>query len=153
MSALHQVDLSVHFLELELTESMLMDDTNSIQKQINELRAFGILFSIDDFGTGYLNLGYLTKFNVSILKLDRSFVMNICNSTNELQIVKAIIGMSKSLGITNIAEGVENKETASIFAKLGCEMWQGYYWSRPLPQKDFIALLSENVGEGQVIPN
>ncbi len=76
--------------------------------------------------------------------------MNICNSPNELQIVKAIIEMSKSLGITNIAEGVEDKETASTLAKLGCEMGQGYYWSRPLPQKDFIALLSEKVGEGQV---
>ena len=151
MSALHQADLPAHFLELELTESMLMDDTHSIQKQINELRAFGISFSIDDFGTGYSNLGYLTKFNVSTLKLDRSFVMNISNSSNELQIVKAIIEMSKSLGITNIAEGVENKETANTLAELGCEMGQGYYWSRPLPQKDFIALLSEKVGQGQVI--
>ncbi len=150
MSALHQADLPAHFLELELTESMLMDDINHIQKQINELRAFGISFSIDDFGTGYSNLGYLTKFNVSTLKLDRSFVMNICHSTNELQIVKAIIEMSKSLGITNIAEGVEDKETADMLTELGCEMGQGYFWSKPLPQKDFIALLSEKAGEGQV---
>lgn len=142
MSALHKVDLPAHFLELELTESMLMDDINFIQKQINELRSLGISFSIDDFGTGYSNLGYLTKFNVSTLKLDRSFVMNICQSTNELQIVKAIIGMSKSLGITNVAEGVEDKETACVLANLGCEMGQGYYWSKPLPQEAFIALLS-----------
>ncbi len=142
MSALHKVDLPAHFLELELTESMLMDDINFIQKQINELRSLGISFSIDDFGTGYSNLGYLTKFNVSTLKLDRSFVMNICQSTNELQIVKAIIGMSKSLGITNVAEGVEDKETGCVLANLGCEMGQGYYWSKPLPQEAFIALLS-----------
>ena len=142
MSALHKVDLPAHFLELELTESMLMDDINFIQKQINELRSLGISFSIDDFGTGYSNLGYLTKFNVSTLKLDRSFVMNICQSTNELQIVKAITGMSKSLGITNVAEGVEDKETACVLANLGCEMGQGYYWSKPLPQEAFIALLS-----------
>jgi len=147
MSALHQADLPAHFLELELTESMLMDDTNYVQKQINELRALGISFSIDDFGTGYSNLGYLTKFNVSTLKLDRSFVMNICHSTNELQIVKAIIEMSKSLGITNVAEGVEDKETASLLTELGCEMGQGYFWSKPLPQKEFIALLSEKVGQ------
>jgi diguanylate cyclase (GGDEF)-like protein len=145
MSSLHQADLSAHFLELELTESMLMDDINYIQKQINELRASGISFSIDDFGTGYSNLGYLTKFNVSTLKLDRSFVMNICHSTNELQIVKAIIEMSKSLGITNVADGVEDQETASMLAELGCEIGQGYFWSKPLAQKDFIALLSENV--------
>ena len=142
MSALHKVDLPAHFLELELTESMLMDDINFIQKQINELRSLGISFSIDDFGTGYSNLGYLTKFNVSTLKLDRSFVMNICQSTNELQIVKAITGMSKSLGITNVAEGVEDKETGCVLANLGCEMGQGYYWSKPLPQEAFIALLS-----------
>jgi len=141
LNALSQADLPAHFLELELTESMLMDDINYIQKQINELRSFGISFSIDDFGTGYSNLGYLTKFNVSTLKLDRSFVMNICHSSNELQIVKAIIEMSKSLGITNVAEGVEDKETASMLAKLGCEMGQGYLWSKPLSQQDFIDLL------------
>ncbi|PKI16393.1 putative bifunctional diguanylate cyclase/phosphodiesterase [Colwellia sp. 12G3] len=144
MALLHQANLPAHFLELELTESMLMDDINSIQKQINELRSFGISFAIDDFGTGYSNLGYLTKFNVSILKLDRSFVMNICQSSNELQIVKAIIEMSKSLNITNVAEGIEDKETANLLAKLGCEIGQGYLWSKPLPQQEFIALLSEN---------
>jgi len=142
MSALHKVDLPAHFLELELTESMLMDDINYIQKQINELRSLGISFSIDDFGTGYSNLGYLTKFNVSTLKLDRSFVMNISQSTNELQIVKAIIEMSKSLGITNVAEGIEDDETAAMLTDLKCEMGQGYYWSKPLPQEEFIALLS-----------
>jgi diguanylate cyclase (GGDEF)-like protein len=146
MSALHQAPLSAHFLELELTESMLMDDINYIQKQINELRVFGVSFSIDDFGTGYSNLGYLTKFNVSSLKLDRSFVMNICHSSNEVQIVKAIIEMSKSLGITNIAEGIEDKETANLLTVLGCEVGQGYYWSKPLSQKDFISLLKQKKG-------
>jgi EAL domain-containing protein (putative c-di-GMP-specific phosphodiesterase class I) len=125
---------------------MLMDDINYIQKQINELRVFGVSFSIDDFGTGYSNLGYLTKFNVSSLKLDRSFVMNICHSSNEVQIVKAIIEMSKSLGITNIAEGIEDKETANLLTVLGCEVGQGYYWSKPLSQKDFISLLKQKKG-------
>ena len=143
INTLHQANLPAHFLELELTESILMDDINHIQKQINELRAFGISFAIDDFGTGYSNLGYLTKFNVCTLKLDRSFVMNISKSSNELQIVKAIIEMSKSLNITNIAEGIEDKETASILAKLGCEVGQGYFWSKPLPQQDFITFLSD----------
>ncbi|KGJ97594.1 putative bifunctional diguanylate cyclase/phosphodiesterase [Colwellia psychrerythraea] len=143
MSALHQANLPAHFLELELTESMLMDDINYIQKQINELRSFGISFAIDDFGTGYSNLGYLTKFNVCTLKLDRSFVKNICHSSNELQIVKAIIGMSKSLSITNVAEGIEDKATANILAELGCDMGQGYFWSKPVAQADFIALLRE----------
>lgn len=146
MSALHQASLPAHFLELELTESMLMDDINYIQKQINELRVFGISFAIDDFGTGYSNLGYLTKFNVCTLKLDRSFVMNICHSSNELQIVKAIIEMSKSLSITNIAEGIEDKETANILARLGCEVGQGFFWSKPLSQKDFVSLLKQKKG-------
>jgi len=143
MSILHQANLPAHFVELELTESMLMDDINFIQKQINELRVFGVSFSIDDFGTGYSNLGYLAKFNVSSLKLDRSFVMNVSHSSNELQIVKAIIEMSKSLGITNIAEGIEDKETASTLAKLGCEVGQGYFWSKPLSQKDLVSLLKQ----------
>ena len=143
LSALTKANLPAHFLELELTESMLMDDINYIQKQINELRSFGISFAIDDFGTGYSNLGYLTKFNVCTLKLDRSFVKNICHSSNELQIVKAIIGMSKSLSITNVAEGIEDKATADMLADLGCDMGQGYYWSKPVAQEDFIALLKE----------
>jgi diguanylate cyclase (GGDEF)-like protein len=141
MGVLHHANLPAHFLELELTESMLMDDINHIQKQINELRAYGISFSIDDFGTGYSNLGYLTKFNVSTIKLDCSFVMNIRHSSNELQIVKAIIEMSKSLSITNVAEGIEDKETAKVLTDLGCEVGQGYLWSKPLQQQDFIALL------------
>ena len=107
------------------------------------MRSFGISFAIDDFGTGYSNLGYLTKFNVCTLKLDRSFVKNICHSSNELQIVKAIIGMSKSLSITNVAEGIEDKATADMLADLGCDMGQGYYWSKPVAQEDFIALLKE----------
>ena len=143
MTTLHQASLPAHFLELELTESILMDDIHHIQKQIDELRSFGVSFAIDDFGTGYSNLGYLTKFNVCTLKLDRSFVMNICQSSNELQIVKAIIEMSKSLNIANVAEGVEDKETADILTQLGCEVGQGYFWSKPLPQQEFIALLSE----------
>jgi diguanylate cyclase (GGDEF)-like protein len=142
MSVLHQAKLPAHFLELELTESMLMEDINHIQKQINELCALGLSFSIDDFGTGYSNLGYLTKFNVSSIKLDRSFVMNIRHSSNELQIVKAIIEMSKSLNITNIAEGIEDTETAKLLIQLGCEVGQGYLWSTPLPQQEFIDLLS-----------
>lgn len=143
ISALNKVNLPAHFLELELTESMLMDDINSIQKQINELRAYGISFAIDDFGTGYSNLGYLTKFNVCTLKLDQSFVKNICHSKSDLQIVTAIIGMSKGLGISNVAEGIEDSATANKLAELGCEMGQGYFWSKPLVQKDFIALLSK----------
>ncbi|MCJ8294323.1 MAG: bifunctional diguanylate cyclase/phosphodiesterase [Colwellia sp.] len=147
LSALTKANLPAHFLELELTESMLMDDINYIQKQINELRSFGISFAIDDFGTGYSNLGYLTKFNVCTLKLDRSFVKNICHSSNELQIVKAIIGMSKSLSITNVAEGIEDKATADMLAELGCDMGQGYYWSKPVAQEDFIALLEKKSQE------
>lgn len=143
LSALTKANLPAHFLELELTESMLMDDINYIQKQINELRSFDISFAIDDFGTGYSNLGYLTKFNVCTLKLDRSFVKNICHSSNELQIVKAIIGMSKSLSITNVAEGIEDKETADMLTELGCDMGQGYFWSKAVAQEDFIALLKE----------
>ena len=147
LSTLTKANLPAHFLELELTESMLMDDINYIQKQINELRSFGISFAIDDFGTGYSNLGYLTKFNVCTLKLDRSFVKNICHSSNELQIVKAIIGMSKSLSITNVAEGIEDKATADMLADLGCDMGQGYYWSKPVAQEDFIALLEKKSQE------
>jgi diguanylate cyclase (GGDEF)-like protein len=138
LKALQKSGLSPHYLELEITESMIIDDVSHIQNQIRQLHSKGITFSIDDFGTGYSNLGYLNKFNVTTLKIDRSFIKNIHLSEHDFLIVKAIIKMSRSLGISNVAEGVENQEAAQLLLEQQCEYGQGYYWSKPLAHEEFI---------------
>lgn len=145
LKALQVSGLSPHYLELEITESLIIDDVSSIQHQIQQLHSQGVSFAIDDFGTGYSNLGYLTKFNVSTLKIDKSFVSDIHQSAHGLLIVKAIINMSRSLGIHIVAEGVEDIEVADLLKSLKCEYGQGYYWSKPLQNDQFIQFSNSNL--------
>jgi len=135
--ALQTAGLSPHYLELEITETIIIDDISHIQNQINQLHSKGITFAIDDFGTGYSNLGYLNKFNVTTLKIDRSFILDIQESEHHRLIVKAIIQMSRSLGISNVAEGVETKAIATLLLQQQCEYGQGYYWSKPICNEEF----------------
>ncbi|MDP2560676.1 bifunctional diguanylate cyclase/phosphodiesterase [Psychrobium sp. 1_MG-2023] len=148
--ALNQAGLAAHFLELELTESMLIDDINHIQTQVQELHNKGISFAIDDFGTGYSNLGYLTKFNVSTLKIDQSFVRQVNESEHDYHIIKAIIQMSESLGIINVAEGIEDEKTMNKLANLNCQIGQGYLWSKPLPADQFIQFLTSTTTKTRI---
>jgi diguanylate cyclase (GGDEF)-like protein len=140
--ALAQARLDPNYLEVEITESIFIDNMESIQEQIARITSRGISVAIDDFGTGYSNLNYLNRFNASNLKIDMSFVKNMLNSRQNQHIVKAIIKMSQELGVSNVAEGVEDGETAAALKKLGCAYGQGYYWSKPLPYKEFIELLT-----------
>jgi EAL domain-containing protein (putative c-di-GMP-specific phosphodiesterase class I) len=132
-SALSYAALPAEALELELTESLLVDDTNLIQKQLNGLRQLGITIAIDDFGTGYSNLGYLHNFNATTLKIDRSFISPLCHSEQYEPLVKAIINMATSLGLKTVAEGIEDEATLEKLIMLGCDVGQGYYWSKPVP--------------------
>jgi diguanylate cyclase (GGDEF)-like protein len=133
MDALRNTGFPPHMLELELTESLLIDDTERLASTLSNLRAMGLHFSIDDFGTGYSNLGYLKKFEVESLKIDQSFVRRMEQSADDALIVNAIIQLSSSLGLNTIAEGVETESAADMLRELGCGMAQGYLWSRPLP--------------------
>jgi EAL domain-containing protein (putative c-di-GMP-specific phosphodiesterase class I) len=133
MSALERSKFPAQMLELELTESLLIDDTERLVSTLATLRSMGLHFSIDDFGTGYSNLGYLKKFEVEFLKIDQSFVRRMEQNAEDLLIVKAIIQLAHSLGLKTIAEGVETESAADILRKLGCSMAQGYLWSRPMP--------------------
>ncbi|WP_206486067.1 bifunctional diguanylate cyclase/phosphodiesterase [Thalassotalea sp. G2M2-11] len=142
IQALQKHGLSPHYVELEITESIIIDDISHIQNQIHQLHSKGITFAIDDFGTGYSNLGYLNKFNVGTLKIDRSFVSKIVDSEHDYHIVKAIIKMSQSLGITNVAEGIEDQKTMELLQTQNCQIGQGYYWSKPLPNQEFISFAS-----------
>lgn len=132
-NALTQCTLPPQYLELELTESLLIEDSERLANTLANLRSEGVHFSIDDFGTGYSNLGYLKKFEVESLKIDQSFVRKMDDHTGDAAIVRAIIQMASSLGLKTIAEGVEDATTAALLRSLGCNMAQGYYWARPMP--------------------
>ncbi len=141
--ALSKNGLAPSTLELEITESILMEDSAEINKIFSDLNRVGVELSIDDFGTGYSNLGYLKKFDVSVLKIDGSFVSKILSSPHDKAIVKAIIQMASSLNLKTIAEGVETIEIAEELRKMGCDMGQGYLWSRPLTAENFYHFLIE----------
>ena len=136
LGALSASGLPPQFLELELTESLLIEDSDRLATTLSTLRAEGVHLSIDDFGTGYSNLGYLKKFEVEALKIDQSFVRKMDDQTGDAAIVRAIIQMSASLGLKTIAEGVEDAGTAALLRNLGCTQAQGYYWARPMPANE-----------------
>lgn len=136
LNALEQSQFPPHMLEMELTESLLIDDTERLASTLANLRNMGLHLSIDDFGTGYSNLGYLKKFEVEYLKIDQSFVRRMEQNPEDALIVKAIIQLASSLGLETIAEGVETESAANILRDLGCKMAQGYLWSRPLPPRE-----------------
>ncbi len=143
-AALFDAGLPPEALELELTESLLVDETDQIQKQLNALSALGITIAIDDFGTGYSNLGYLRNFNASTLKIDQSFITSLCVVKHDEPLVKAIINMAGSLGLKTVAEGIEDEVTLKKLVTLGCDIGQGYYWSKPVPEDALFALLLNN---------
>jgi diguanylate cyclase (GGDEF)-like protein/PAS domain S-box-containing protein len=132
-------------LELELTESMIMEDAQSAISILAELRKTGVKVSIDDFGTGYSSLSYLRELPVDTLKIDKAFVDNMETSNEQLAIVKAIVVLGETLGLQIVAEGVENKDQLQLLRSLGCNLIQGYLVSKPLTATEMEALLSAQV--------
>jgi EAL domain-containing protein (putative c-di-GMP-specific phosphodiesterase class I) len=124
--------LPPRLLELELTESISMDDPGRTADLMRQLRELGTTLSIDDFGTGYSSLGYLKRLPVDKLKVDRSFVLDVHQSAESLAMVKAIIAMAHTLHLEVIAEGVENDAQVAALRSAGCDQIQGEYYSRPL---------------------
>ena len=131
-------------VELELTESVLMDDPKSLSQKLSQFKALGIEIAIDDFGTGYSSLSYLKTFPVDKLKIDQSFVRELPNSDSDGTIVKAIIAMANALGFKTIAEGIEEKQQEDYLKGLGCMQGQGYLYARPLDEEAFEAFLIAN---------
>jgi len=119
-------------LKLELTESVLVEDMETTIATMEALRSYGVGFSLDDFGTGYSSLSYLKRMPLNQLKIDQSFVRDLLTDPNDAAIVDTIIGLSRSLGLEVIAEGVESTEQRELLARAGCQLYQGYLFSRPL---------------------
>ncbi len=136
-AALQRYGLPAECLELELTESLLLQDSERFIDTLYGLKALGVKLSIDDFGTGYSNLSYLQRFRVDKLKIDQSFVRKLQDSPEDRAIVTAIIQMAKSLHLLTIGEGIEDDSTRQVLAELGCDQGQGYWFSRPLVASDF----------------
>lgn len=141
MDVLAETGLAAQYLELELTESVLIDDSVMVKQQIDQIAQLGVRFAIDDFGTGYSNLGYLSQFNLCSLKIDRSFVRRIAQNEKDLALVKGIIQLAASLGLHTVAEGVEDTECQALLQQAGCRSAQGYLWSRAVTPEEFCPLL------------
>ena len=139
---LGETGFSPRFLELELTESALMEKTNEVSTLLNDLRARQIRLAIDDFGTGYSSLAYLKRFPLDILKIDKSFIDDISHDQDDREIIKAVIEMGHALGIKVLAEGVESGEQLAFLQAQGCDAYQGYFCSKPVPADVFSRLLS-----------
>ena len=140
-ATLASTGLHPNFLELEITESVIMQHTDYTVGLLNTLVELGIRVSIDDFGTGYSSLAYLKRFPVHKLKIDRGFVRDVHTDADDAAIVQAIVTLAKSMQLGVVAEGVETAEQLSFLASLHCEEYQGYYFSKPLPGDQLITFL------------
>ncbi len=137
---LQETGLDARCLELELTESQLMQNPDEVAAILRELKALGVLISVDDFGTGYSSLSYLKRFPIDTLKIDRSFVRDIATDPDDAAIVSAIITMAHALDIRTVAEGVETAAQLDFLRARGCDAIQGYYLCRPQPAAELTAL-------------
>lgn len=142
--ALQKSHLDPWYLELELTESIMMQDSDATIKVLKRLKDMGIRISIDDFGTGYSSLSYLKRFPIDSVKIDRSFIQDITANSDDAAIAAAVIAMAHSLKLTVIAEGVETLEQLQLLQSLQCDEMQGYFVSPAVPADDFIEIVRRN---------
>jgi diguanylate cyclase (GGDEF)-like protein/PAS domain S-box-containing protein len=144
---LKETRLEAHCLELELTESVLMQHAETTTVVLQQLKAMGVQLAVDDFGTGYSSLSYLRRFPIDALKIDRSFVREITSNPDDATIVSAVISMGRSLKQRVIAEGVETREQLAFLQNQHCAEGQGYYFSRPVPPQQFVKLLETGLSD------
>jgi len=140
---LEATGLTPSLLEIEVTEDILLHDERRVLAMFKRIQELGVRVLFDDFGTGYASLSYLKKFPLDGLKIDRSFVFGLLANSDDAAIVGSTIGLSKQLGLTVVAEGIENRATADFLVSMGCEEGQGYFFGRPMPaeafEKQFLA--------------
>jgi EAL domain-containing protein (putative c-di-GMP-specific phosphodiesterase class I) len=142
----HKVPPSL--LEIEFTETTVLEDVSLMQETVEKLHSIGLVVNIDDFGSGYSSLSLLNQISLDVLKLDRSLLINIEHNERAQSIIKAIIHLAHDLALSTVAEGVENEDQLDILRDIGCDVAQGYFFSKPLPQ----GLYEKTLQEGRHIP-
>lgn len=144
-SALSASGLPANLLEIEVTEDNVLSNEVQSDEVIRILREIGVRTAFDDFGTGFASLTHLKKFKLDVLKIDRSFIKDICLSADDLAIVRSIISLGKNFGMSIIAEGIEDEGAAEILRALGCDEAQGYHFGRPMPANEFLSFLKASL--------
>ena len=140
---LHETGFDPARLHIEITESVLLGQTQAILQTLQQVQALGVKLHLDDFGTGYSSLSYLHHYPLDTLKIDRSFVLSMPENRNSAELVRTIVAMTKNMNLSAVAEGVENQEQFAALQALGCEFAQGYFFSRPLPLADACQVVEE----------
>ena len=153
-SALAESGVPPSRLMLEITEGVLIDNPDEMVKRMEDLHALGVRIALDDFGSGYSNLGYLQRFPLDKLKIDRSFVTALGKSANGGVIIQAIVALGRALGMTVVVEGVETEQQRVLLRLAGCDEMQGYLFARPAPAKAIDRLLGQgkSAGSGRMLP-
>ena len=144
-AALSETALAASSLELEITESMVMENPERVIKLLDRIRSRGIHLSLDDFGTGHSSLAYLKRFPIDCVKIDRTFIKDMPANTDDVAISRTIVAMARSLGLATVAEGVETEAQLELLRTLGCDQIQGYFFSRPIPADEFTAYYSAHL--------
>jgi EAL domain-containing protein (putative c-di-GMP-specific phosphodiesterase class I) len=142
-NALRSAGLAPHRLELEITESVLLQEGEMTLSTLHQLKELGVRIAMDDFGTGYSSLSYLRSFPFDKIKIDRTFIKDVGESANSESIVRAVLNLAKSLGIACNAEGVETATQLDYLRSEGCAEVQGFYFSRPRPASDVADMIRE----------
>ncbi len=149
---LHETGLNARHVKLEITETAVMDNPELAMSRLERLQKMGFQIAMDDFGTGYSSLSYLQRLPIDILKIDRSFVQTMLENPNNLEIIKAIIGLGKILDLRIVAEGVETQEQLTALQELGCDLAQGYFLGRPMPKDRAEDLMAASSPTGSCPP-
>lgn len=149
---LQRTGVNPALIELEITESMLMENMDSVLPMLDELKGLGVTLAIDDFGTGYSSLAYLKKMPIDVLKVDRAFVQDLPHDQNDCAITRAVILMAQQLGLNVVAEGIEDLTQAEFLTDNGCALGQGFYYSKPLCLGDLEHLLQTNQCRPRAVP-
>ena len=142
--ALQKTGANPYLLKLELTESTLLHDVEDVIIKMNAIKAFGVGFSLDDFGTGYSSLSYLKRLPLDQLKIDQSFVRDVLTDPSDAVIARTILALGHSLGLTVMAEGVENAEQLNFLTSSGCDAFQGYYFGHPMVADAVVETVFKN---------
>ena len=134
--------LPAHLLELELTEGLLLEATDDTRRQLEQLKELGLNLAMDDFGTGYSSLSYLKKFPIDILKIDRSFISEIPDNQDDMEITSAVIAMAHNLKLKVVAEGIETAAQLAFLRRHRCDVGQGYLFDKPIPGRELVERLT-----------